>query len=534
MNLDSPKKLVVYGRRFLFQVLFKKKYSLASVVLSGLAIWSFSLERTESHRLHKDRSPKVNQASLSNSTRSLSPNFFCTNNNALRVTDWSDPNFVRAVNRLKPSMIRFPGGTVANYWDWHHGGLIEAFREGKDDFFYSFSVKDSQFNDGTLRNFRQGLDLTNTEPVLVLNMSTSDLESQLEMLRTAKEEGLPIKYIELGNELYIDVEDNREIFPQPKDYAERASEWISAIKAEFPQAKIAVVGVIPSPKKPERLQAWNQSLIPQTLSKADAIVLHIYAGHALGKKADNRQTYPFFDPADTKIILGQPFVKWQRVRDYPQFQLLPSDRQIWITEYNLFEDIFYGDGKGKKPKVMGSWAHGLFAITMSLLFLEESRVEFICNHQLINNFNFGSILPKTNSFIDPVTGLALAEPYSLSASGSALSMFGNAIDGMNQATAIEFDDAHTALGHNEFEYPTLYGWKFTNQKQQNSLILNLSNRYKTIEISSLIDRNARYETIFGSPRDLIAKPGTLKQKTGRANRTMILPPYSVTKISSSK
>lgn len=482
---------------------------------------------------NKNQAKTFSQAQLASFSRSLSPNFFCSNNNALRVPSWQDSNFVEAVQRLNPKKIRFPGGTVSNYWDWRYGGLIEDFRDGKADFFYSFNPEDAQYNSSKLSDLLQGLTLTNTEPVFVLNLSTSDLASQLEMLRTAKNIGLPVKYIELGNELYIDVSDNKDVFPRPKDYAAETVKWIDAIRQEFPSAQIAVVGVTPTSRKPRRLKEWNSSLLPEALPKADAIVLHIYGSHGLGKDESKIKTYPFFDSEDTKTILGKPFAKWQEVQNTPQYKLLPKDKKIWITEYNLFESIFYNKNKGRKPKVMGSWAHGLYTATMSLLFLEEPRVEFICNHQLISNFYFASILPEARSFKDPVSQSPIATPYSLSAAGSALSLYANAIDGMTQGSPIYFDRNSRIKVEDEFEYPTLYGWIFSNKLQKNSLIINLSDRPQKVDLSPLFKQKPSYETIFGSPRDLVSNSDVLEKRTGTIEKTFVFPAYSVTRISSS-
>jgi hypothetical protein len=89
-------------------------------------------------------------------------------------------------------------------------------------------------------------------------------------------------------------------------------------------------------------------------------------------------------------------------------------------------------------------------------------------------------------------------------------------------------------GNDEFQYPALYGWMFSNGKDKNSIITNLSDRNIEIEISSLFNQAINYETISGSPRDLITKPGILKEEKGSIKETIILPPYSVTKLSSNK
>jgi hypothetical protein len=171
---------------------------------------------------------------------------------------------------------------------------------------------------------------------------------------------------------------------------------------------------------------------------------------------------------------------------------------------------------------------------MSLLFLEDPRIELICNHELIGKFYFASILEDEKSFINPLDQSRLGAAYNLSATGSALSLLGNATEGMTSAQKINFSKNITLTGNDEFQYPALYGWMFSNGKDKNSIITNLSDRNIEIEISSLFNQAINYETISGSPRDLITKPGILKEEKGSIKETIILPPYSVTKLSSNK
>ena len=468
-------------------------------------------------------------ATLDVSSRPLAETFMCFNVNSLRVQSWQREKFQQAVKNLNPSMLRIPGGAVGNYWDWQKGGLIDDtsnLAEGLPRFMRG-SLK---YQASALPNYQEGLEATETAPLFVVNMLTDDLPSQMEMLRTARDLGMAIKYVELGNEFYFNIPNYRQGFATPKDYADMAAEWTKEIKKEFPEAEIAVLGVVPPPDKPTRLQTWNSSLLDAGLPEADAITLHIYEDHGLDQTQITRQEYPFFDETEIPIILGQPFHHWQQLTEDKNYQLIPKNKKIWFTEYNLMEDIF-GKNRGTKPRVLGSWLHGLYNLTTSLLFLEDSRTEIICNHDLVSNYVFGAILANKNSFPNPDTGVSEAVPLSLSATGSTLEMLGSATKGMNKANKISFTNNSSLTGKDNLTYPALYGWMFSNATDEQAIIVNLSSENKQLHLQSLFREPASYEQLHGYPWDLVDKKGILVENSGVVTDKIDLPAYSVTKFS---
>ncbi|MGL4884436.1 MAG: hypothetical protein ACRC8K_25790, partial [Waterburya sp.] len=174
--------------------------------------------------------PSVVTASLSSVSRPLPENYACFNVNSLLVKSWSNPEFQQAVRQVNPKLLRIPGGTESNYWDWQKGGLVKNVREAMAGYPINFRNKDLKYDASKLEDLQGGIKETNTEPIFVLNLATSSLESQLEMLRTARNLGMSVKYIELGNEFYFDVSNYKRVFPTSADYAQTASEWIVAIK----------------------------------------------------------------------------------------------------------------------------------------------------------------------------------------------------------------------------------------------------------------------------------------------------------------
>ena len=469
---------------------------------------------------------KVIKAELGQS-RSLSPNFMCYNVNSTQVADWRDESFTTAVNNLSPSLLRIPGGDVGNYWNWQRGGLIENTASLPDGLPFFLRFKARQYTASKLTDFKAGLANTNTKPVFVLNMLTSDIESQLEMLRQAEDLGMEVKYVELGNEFYFNIPNYKKTFPNPRAYGLEAKKWTEAVKQEFPNAQISVVGVVPSPDKPPRLQNWNKVMRGTVLPTADAITLHIYNGHGLDKLTSQPDSYPYFTESEVPIILGEPFRNWQQLRSDSNYQAIPDDKQIWITEYNLFEDIFQGGSEKPIPRVAGSWTHGLYNLATSLLFLEEPRIESICNHSLTESSIFGAILNTSDSFVNPADANMTATPMSLSATGLALSLLGEATRDMTSAKPIKFNNTAQLQGKDNFQYPAIYGWLFSNNTDNRAIVTNLSSQNIELDLSSI--SNGRYEQISGSPQDLI-NSSTVLTKKGTTNQTIILPAYSVTKL----
>ena len=74
----------------------------------------------------------VTVTELSERKFTISPDFNGYNAQMMRGPAWQAPGFIDKVMDLHPGVIRFPGGTVASYWDWRTGLLMEniKLREG--------------------------------------------------------------------------------------------------------------------------------------------------------------------------------------------------------------------------------------------------------------------------------------------------------------------------------------------------------------------------------------------------------------------
>ena len=472
-------------------------------------------------------------ASLSQKRRTISPKFMCFNINAVRVKSWQDPGFIAAVERLSPQVIRIPGGEVASYWDWQRGGLkqdLEGLPDGLPPF---LRYRDRNYTASKLEDFKAGFEATGTTPLFVLNMLSSTLDSELKMLKQAQQLGMPIQEIELGNEFFFPTKNYRAVFPNPQKYAQTATQWAAKIKQVFPQARISIVGVESKGHKGGfRRSNWNRLVLPSGLQNAEAATLHIYTKQGLGPelRASN-QPYPFFNEQDVSTILGEPFRHWQNLRKANGFRSVPSDKKIWITEYNLMERVS-NKKNGPKPRVIGSWAHGLHTLALSLLFLEEPQVEKICNHMLVGNSQFAAIYANDKSFINPSDPTVKSTPFGLSATGSSLSFLGQALKQATVAQQIDFQGNPTLTGKEQFSYPALYGWVFSDQQgNKRAIVMNLSRQALRTDLTAIFPANIVFKQLAGPPRTLVTGPDVLDEKMGRTTGVLSLPAYSTTLLS---
>lgn len=128
---------------------------------------------------------------------------------------------------LAPSTIRWPGGTEADFYDWHTGATTR--KAGRVPF--------------TLSDLAAAYRATGAVPIFDLNVLTpanrTDPTDQIAMLKQAEKLGLPIDYVEVGNELYAGQPGFKEAYPDGTVYARTVSIYVKALHEAFPGVKVA-------------------------------------------------------------------------------------------------------------------------------------------------------------------------------------------------------------------------------------------------------------------------------------------------------
>lgn len=457
------------------------------------------------------------------------------NTQLMRGPSWLDKDFINAVAKLQPQILRYPGGTNANYWNWQTGWLkLEVTHRSEWKSLPPVPYK--------LEDLKVACDVTGATPVFVLNMLTSDIEEQLLMLHQAQQMQIPVKFIELGNEFYLEDPDHKATFTSAKAYAETANKFISAIKKDFRDAQVAVVGnslrdgQLKDPKLPLRFLQWNKEIYANVIG-ADAITFHVYGGSGLELIPTNekkikhnqrsqytrgeQQVYQSAFDADNgvSVIMGMPFMRNQMFIKNDVANV-PQGWKVWITEYNLFEN---------EGIVAGTWAHGLYAACQGMLLMTTPKTDLICYHDISHGAQFGAIFNNNNGF----NGFFKNKPTTanaFSASGYTLQLIGEILKEKNEMAPLHFSNTIPTKINGNRIYPSLSGYIFNNKNKKGVLLFNLSGTKTSVDLTALNLPPTTFKQISSNPHTQVTESTDLNITSGNTGPIITLEPYSITNL----
>lgn len=463
----------------------------------------------------------------------LAENFFGYNGANFLRSD--QPNYdtqwvVDSLASLYPTTVRYPAGLPSNYWDWKTGNFVQNLPSGwilpKD--FGSITKKSDYASIMTMIN---GNSLV---PMFSVNVLCSTKEYQAAGLMFANSLNMPIKYIEMGSELYHDRINYLEEFPTAESYTTKVNDWATYLKSipGFSNYKIAAVGAQPN-SDPEfsRRNSWSEKVINNLNSNVDAITLHYYNSGRWGKYATTEENVP--------IMLSAPF---EQIADEKRnFDLARSKgKEVWITEYNHYD-------RGRC--LHDTWTHGLFLATQTLTFLEDTIITKALCHTITTDARMGCLFNDSNGLIDFENykndancniGAPFTKPHEKSAGGTAISIVAKALQTATTKRKLEFD-ATTPVFLNG--YKVLYGWQFDGPLNTEAIILNLDSTPKTIRFAPTDWdlTNAKYQQVYPGPGGMlefivgnpVLSPVNHELTTTNikpSGQKFVLPPFSLTRV----
>lgn len=196
--------------------------------------------------------------------------------------------FVDSITALHPDIIRYPEGKGTNFSDW-------------------------KTDKPTLPALAAMRKKVGCEILFVMNMTTSTLYYEMEMLDSAKKLGIPILYIEFGNEVNnVNTPLRKKFHSSGAEYGDTCKLWATVMKLKYPDAKFGAWG-----ENKDDLPTWNKDLL--SVYKPDAVVSHLYPVESV--------------IAPNGIIDKPYFSHWLEhsfERSGINFKI-----PVWITEYNL-------------------------------------------------------------------------------------------------------------------------------------------------------------------------------------------------------
>lgn len=248
------------------------------------------------------------------------------------------PSLLSKIAQLKPQILRYPGGTVSHSWDWKNGVITTRKPNVKHP----------------ITDIKKLADATQAKFVFVLDIVNKSLEDQIEMLQSIQTVGIPIEYIELGNELYAKEDNYATVFPTGTDYAQKVRIWYQALKTKFANAHIAALlfGRIVN-ENDTRQYLWNKQVVNHTLDFIDAYTYHIY----INEKSDFLTTKNNFNQVVEAANTGT--------------------KPLWITEYgnkHASNEDNYLDELAQLADFVESFPNATIAMSHQIVGSEKNKL----------------------------------------------------------------------------------------------------------------------------------------------------------------
>jgi hypothetical protein len=404
--------------------------------------------------------------------------------------NWTQQWFIDSTAYLYPEVLRFPGGTNANHWDWQTGWYFPAYLPPGGT---SLTIRTDEFKPGILG--------CNGEGLYVVNLETSNVHYEMDGLRHTDSIGLNPKFIELGNEHNLNGGSQ---FPlqlmTPTNYAQLAKVFYDSIMLEFPTAKVCAVG-----GNTPAIPHWIDTVLSY-IPLIDAISFHVYlnANNAdLAFNVNRSLAVPFGPNSNTSSLLYR--------YNMSGFNTLLPSKEVWVTEFNLLESP-----SGIPSVISQTWTHVLYNIAMCNFFLTKPNISMILNHSLAGDNHFQSISRQNKKIT--ANALSMKLLYDMSR-------------GSQSCQNMNFS-GNPAMIYGTSTIPKLVGWKFNYPGMEKGFICNFSNDTFAISLSTLFGNPMQFDQYYADTVLVVNGISSLNKYSANSSDTIIVYPYSITQINS--
>ncbi len=451
------------------------------------------------------------------------------------------------LGNLLPTVFRFPSG-VANYYNWHDGTFWNLHGPKYSSTYVNGYPYYLTHYTQTLTDLKTMVDKTHGTPIFVLNLITptnginlkcnevwdskwqSVLTDQLNFLKAARQMGISVKYVELGNEVYKNQPnsspDETCIFPSGTSYGNIAKRWIDGIHAWDGTVQVGVNAVFGTNS------TWNSQLITALKGKNYYLTIHPYpapnmavTGTTYCQKQQSEYAHLQTDQG-VKDLLSQAYL-YEKNGIKPFLNQLQTwgNGKFWFTEYN------YSDPYNA---IDGSWGSGLFDGIFLTSMLSDSRINLATNYTLWANANFSLIFKTTDAYThrSGCTNAPTTIQDGLSSAGLVLTEVMRGMYGQKTFASLQFS-SNPQLSGRAGSFPSLVGYLFSGGQYKQAIIFNLSSTAYTISLSPNLNAQF-YNQLSATPSALSTGDSSFLTTSisGQVPPTLLqLPPYSITRLS---
>jgi hypothetical protein len=460
----------------------------------------------------------------SGSPRSLTPDFFGLNgNNVQERLSWDRDDLGAALSSLRPGLLRYPAGTIGNYWDWR-AGWFQPNGPWPGQTHGQTGEVIAPF-DNSLTRYQIGLQRSQADALFMLNMLTINgrlgtaadnnamIQDQVQFLQAAASPptSIAVRRVELGNEFYLSGHAPgpfgsaySQRFPTATAYAQQANAWVTALRSAFPGVLIAAVGADATGNNSPRREGWNNGVLG-TLSGVNALTLHPFI------RVTNASATP-------QSLLALPYKRVQNLKGTEFPAIASRGLSAWITEFNLVDDT-------PDRIFAGTWTHGLFIAAYALMLAQVPTVSLIDLHNVVGDAMVGALFDSTDGFGTPTPATQF---LARTAKGASFGVVLQASRGATSGQTLGFPGGPTLSGG----APGLVGMEFTGGAQRQVAVVNLTRNAHTLVVTSLFNGAFSWSrTSASSLTRRITGPSSLTVASGTATGQLNLPAHSVVRLS---
>lgn len=301
-----------------------------------------------------------------------------------------DPSVMALVKRLEPSVIRYPGGSQSDLYDWR-AGLGALSQRGSCEHFHR---KEKQLVRMGTGEFLSLCKANGADPMVTVNTSTQTANDAAQWLRLTNltrmraTDGslLPkVPFWEVGNEPYLKEAQRPETWITPSAYATKANTYINALRAVDPGISIGI------PLRSDRYSGglegtpypgYNNTVLQGISAGYDYVAVHnAYLPLAIDGMPSSEALY-------ASMMAGTETVKDDLESTRAQLQKIEgrANTPIALTEYNALVSI------GLPQDAFLAAPAGAMYLADLLCLLGARTDILMANHwSLIGNWYFGAI-----------------------------------------------------------------------------------------------------------------------------------------------
>jgi len=361
------------------------------------------------------------------------------------------------------SVVRFPGGTLSDFYDWKNGTGEQSLRPVSPHYTDPTTSKNC-FGSPELIEFCKMID---AKPLITVNAGTGTAVEAAEWVAYMNTEdnerrlkdGFPnpigVKLWEIGNELYLAGSDaEKEISLTPEEYSRKFLAYSEKMRAVDPSISLMAIGVAGSYSIPFGPHAsdWNRIVLSTAGDKIDYISLHNAYFPVLyeKKKYDKKSVYQALWGAVLAVDKDL-----YEVEDLIAIYCKNNKPGIAVTEWGPFFSITDADWTDH-VKTMGS---AVYVARIFQTFMQHSGVK------IANYFKFtdNTFMGWTSFKKEPKIPYYVVQLYS--------KYFGSLLTGSNIETPY-FETEKTGIAQSQTKVPVLNVVSSINESG-NKLFINI-------------------------------------------------------------